>query len=86
MSNDVSTVSSWANPSDNCLRKAQTIVQEDLIQELNDVSYLVKSNTSGVIYGVDINSSGIYSCQCKSCEHRGFCSHIEAVKIVKQGK
>ena len=59
MSNDVSTVSSWANPSDNCLRKAQTIVQEDLVQELNDVSYLVKSNTSGVIYGVDINSSGI---------------------------
>ena len=72
--------------SEHIEKKAQEICAQGNVQSLSDSEYLVKSNTSGVIYGVDINSSGIYSCQCKSCEHRGFCSHIEAVKIVKQGK
>ena len=76
-----STVSSWATPSENVLKKAQEIVSSNNVQQVSSSDYLVKSTSSGTIYGVEIGVQGIFKCECQSAEHRGYCSHIEAVKL-----
>ena len=70
--------------SEHIEKKAQEICAQGNVQSLSDSEYLVKSNTSGVIYGVEIGNEGIYKCSCKAGEHRGFCSHIEAVKLQRE--
>ena len=55
--------------SEHIEKKAQEICAQGNVQSLSDSEYLVKSNTSGVIYGVEIGNEGIYKCSCKAGEH-----------------
>ena len=47
--------------SEHIEKKAQEICAQGNVQSLSDSEYLVKSNTSGVIYGVEIGDQGIYT-------------------------
>ncbi len=63
--------------------KAKAIINNNGVLEIADNKYLVRS-TSGGTYTVSVDGNGIFLCTCPAGEHKGYCSHIEAVKITRE--
>ena len=65
---------------------AHAIVNAGNVQEGSATEYIVNSTDSGKLYGVEIGAESIYKCLCPAGEHKGYCSHIEAVKLSRGNK
>lgn len=66
--------------------KAKSIINNGFVMQVDDSAYIIKSTTSGSNYNVNVDSQGIFSCTCPAGEHKGYCSHIEAVKITRESE
>ncbi len=64
--------------------KAQSIIMAGNVMEVDDRAYIVKSTTSSKLYNVNVDTQGIFICSCPAGEHKGYCSHIEAVKQTRE--
>ena len=65
--------------------KAKSIINNGNIMKVDEGAYIVKS-TSGSTYNVNVDSNGIFICSCLAGQHKGYCSHIEAVKITRESE
>ena len=65
--------------------KAKSIIANGNIIQVDDGAYIVKS-TSGSTYNVNVDTQGIFICSCPAGEHKGYCSHIEAVKLTRESE
>lgn len=64
--------------------KAKSIIANGYVMQVDDGAYIVKSPTSGSNYNVSVDKLGIFLCSCPAGEHKGYCSHIQAVKITRE--
>ena len=66
--------------------KAKSIIDNGYVMQVDNGAYIVKSPTSGSNYNVNVDKLGIFLCTCPAGEHKGYCSHIQAVKQTRESE